>query len=65
LLAKGKKQKEFASDLNDPDQQNEIFRVAQQMVTERQAITGSNCLKGVSGKVIVHCVPIKSGPQNK
>ena len=27
-LAKGKKQKEFASDLNDPNQQNEIFRIA-------------------------------------
>jgi len=24
-LAKGKKQKEFASDLNDPKQQNQIF----------------------------------------
>jgi len=26
---------------------------ARQMVKERQDITGSNCLKGVSGKVIV------------
>ena len=25
LFAKGKKQKEFASNLNDPNQQNEIF----------------------------------------
>jgi len=52
-IAKGKKQKLFASDLNDRNQQNEIFRIAKQMVKERQDITGSNCLKGVSGKVIV------------
>ena len=53
LIAKGKKQEEFATDLNDPNQQNEIFRISKQMVKERQYITGSNCLKGVSGKVIV------------
>jgi len=29
--------------------QNEIFRIAKQIVKERQDITGSNCLKGVSG----------------
>ena len=29
-LAKGKKQREFASDLNDPNQQNEIFLIAKQ-----------------------------------
>jgi len=52
-LAKGKKQRECARDLNDPNQQNEIFRIANQMVKERQDITGSNCLKGASGKVIV------------
>jgi len=52
-LAKGKMQREFASDLYDPNQQNAIFRVAKQMVKERRDITGSNCLKGVSGKVIV------------
>ena len=34
--AKEKKQKEYASDLNDPEQQNEIFRMAKQMVKERQ-----------------------------
>ena len=51
--ANEKKQKECASDLNDPEHQNEIFRMAKQMVKERQDITGSNCLKGVSGKVIV------------
>jgi len=27
-LAKGKKQREFARDLNDPNQKNEIFRIA-------------------------------------
>jgi len=53
LSAKEKKQKECASDLNDPKHQNEIFRIAKQMLTERQAITRSNCLKEVSGKVIV------------
>jgi len=40
--AKVKKQKECASDLNDPDHQNEIFRMAKQMVNERRDITGSN-----------------------
>jgi len=38
---------------NEPNQQNEIFRIAKQMVKERQDITGSYCLKDVSGKVIV------------
>jgi len=52
-LPKRKKQKEFASDINDPNQQNEIFRTAKQMVKERQDITGSNCLKAISGKAIV------------
>jgi len=52
-LAKGKKQKQCANDLNDPNQRNESFPIAKQMVKERQDITGSNCLKGVSGKVIV------------
>ena len=51
--AKETKQKECASDLNDPEHQNEILRMAKQMVKERQDITGSNCLKGVSRKVIV------------
>jgi len=52
-LAKEKKQKECASDLNDPEHQNEIFRLTKQMVKERQDIAGSNCLKRVSGEVIV------------
>ena len=47
-FAKEKKEKECASHLNDPERQNEIFRMAKQMVKERQDITGSNCLKGVS-----------------
>ena len=35
LSAKEKKQKECASDLNDPEQQNvEIFRMSKQMVKE-------------------------------
>jgi len=33
--AKGKKQKECASDLNDPNHQNEIFQKAKQMVKDR------------------------------
>jgi len=32
--AKQKKQKECASDLNDPKQQNEIFQIAKQMVKD-------------------------------
>jgi len=51
--AKEKKHRECASGLNDPEHQNAIFRMANQMVKERQDITGSNCLKGVSGKVTV------------
>jgi len=51
--AKEKKQKERTSDLNDPEHQNEIFWMEKQMVKEWHDITGSNCLKGVSGKVIV------------
>jgi len=41
-LAKGKKQKEYASNLNDPNQQNQIFRIAKQMVN---ANTGYNGVK--------------------
>jgi len=37
-LAKKKKLKECASDLSDPNHQNEIFRIAKQMVKERQDI---------------------------
>jgi len=44
---------ECASDLNNPNHQNENFRLANQMVKEREDITGSNCLTGVSGQVIV------------
>jgi len=53
FLAKGKKQKECVRDLNDPNHQNEIFQIAKQMVKERWDIMGSNCPKGVSGRVIV------------
>ena len=41
--AKEKKQKEYASDLNDPKHQNEIFQMAKHMVKERKDIIGSNC----------------------
>jgi len=33
-LAKGKKQKECASDLHDPEHKNEIFTIAKQTVKE-------------------------------
>ena len=57
--AKEKKQKEWANDLNDSECQNEIFRMAKQMVKETQDITGLNCVKGASGKVIVDDKGIK------
>jgi len=57
--AKEKKQKECANDLNDCEYQNEIFRMGKQMVKERQDITGLNCMKGASGKVIVDDKGIK------
>jgi len=44
---KEKKQKECA---NDSECQNEICRMAKQMVKERQDITRLNCIKGASGK---------------
>jgi len=43
--AKEKKQKEWANDLDDSECQNETFRMAKQMVIERQDITGLNCIK--------------------
>jgi len=57
--AKEKKRKECANDLNDSECQNEIFLMAKQMVKERQDITGLNCIKGASGKVIVDGKGIK------
>jgi len=57
--AKEKKQKECANDLNDSECQNEIFRMAKQVVKERQDITWLNCIKGASGKVIVEDKGIK------
>ena len=35
LFNRGKKQKECANDLNDSECQNEIFRMAKQMINER------------------------------
>jgi len=57
--AKEKKQKKCANDLNDSECQNEIFRMAKQTVKKRQDITGLNCIKGASGKVIVDDKGIK------
>jgi len=42
-----------------PKHQNELFQIAKQTLKERQDITVSNCLKGVSGKVIVYEKEIK------
>jgi len=39
--------------LKYPNNQNEIFQIAKQTVKYRQDIMGSNCPKGVLGKVIV------------
>ena len=60
-LAKEKKQKEWANDLNDSECQNEMkfSRMAKQMVKERQDITWLNCIKAASGKVIVDDKGIK------
>jgi len=52
FLAKGKLQKECASDLNNPNHQNRTFRMATHMVKERWDIMGSNSLKAVLRKVI-------------
>jgi len=52
-------EKEWANDLNDSECQNERFRMAKQMVKERQDITRLNCIKGASGKVIVDGKGIK------
>ena len=57
--AKEKKQKECANSINNSKCQIEIFRMAKQMVKERQDITGLICIKGASGKVIVHDKAIK------
>ena len=59
LTANEKKQKECANDLNDSECRNNLFRMAKQMVKERQDITGLNCIKGASGKVIVDDKGIK------
>ena len=48
-----------ANDLNDSECQNEIYGMAKYMVKERQDITGLNCIKGASGKVIVDDKGIK------
>jgi len=50
-IAKVKKQKECVSNLNDPIHQNEIFRIAKEIVKERIKLT--------KGKVIVDKKGIK------
>ena len=51
LLSKEKETKNVRFKWSYP--KKEIFLIAKQMVKERHNITGSNCLKRVSGKVIV------------
>ena len=51
--AKEKKLKECTNELKDCGCQNEIFRLPKQMVKEKHDISGSNCINGASGKVIV------------
>jgi len=53
FIYRKEKQKEWADDFNDTNHQNEIFWITEQMVKEKQDITRSNCLKGVSGTVII------------
>jgi len=43
---------EIASELNSSENQNPIFRIARQMLKERQDVTGFSCLKNSSGKVV-------------
>jgi len=43
----------IASDLKNSENQSQIFRIAIQVVKERQDATGSNCLKDASGRVVV------------
>ena len=57
--AKEKKHKEWEMTFFTLECQNETFRMAKQMVKERQDITGLNCIKGASGKVIVDDKRIK------
>jgi len=57
--AKEKKQKECENDLNDSECQNKIFRMAKQMVKEREDITRLNCIKKASSNVIVDDKGIK------
>ena len=44
---------------NESECQNEIFRIAKQMVKERHDITGLNCIKGASEKATVDDKGIK------
>ena len=58
-LQQRKRNRRNGQTTNDSECQNEIFRRAKQMVKERQDITGLNCIKGASGKVIVDDEGIK------
>jgi len=53
LLVKENKQRKPATDLNNYENQNQIFRIARQIVKERHDVTGLSCLKDATGKVVV------------
>jgi len=53
LLMNENKWREIACDPNNSGNQNKIFRIAREMVKERQDVTGSNCLKDASGRMVV------------
>ena len=50
---KENKQREIESDLNNSENQNQIFRIATQIVMERGDVTVSSCLKDATSKMVV------------
>jgi len=50
---KENKQREIESDLNNSENQNQIFRIATQIVMERRDVTVSSCLKDETSKMVV------------
>lgn len=58
-IAKQSKRKEIVADMKLEEHPSQIFKVAKQMVKERQDITGVNCLKDSEGKLVVSETGIK------
>jgi len=52
-VVKENKQREIESDLNNSENQNQIFRIATQIVMERGDVTVSSCLKDATSKMVV------------